>query len=89
MILSFIKICKVTRKGCFQHFPLDLANVNEWKIMYDPSIVLPAVIRSLLFVAYYNYLSSLFILNLDMVWCKGVYLFVILALKHRGYFRLS
>ena len=23
---------------CFQHFPRDLANVNEWKIMFDPSI---------------------------------------------------
>ena len=22
----------------FQHFPLALANVNEWKIMFDPSI---------------------------------------------------
>ena len=22
----------------FQHFPQDLANVNEWKIMFDPSI---------------------------------------------------
>ena len=22
----------------FQHFPRDLANVNEWKIMLDPSI---------------------------------------------------
>ena len=22
----------------FQHFPRDLANVNEWKIMFDPSI---------------------------------------------------
>ena len=22
----------------FQHFPRDLANNNEWKIMYDPSI---------------------------------------------------
>ena len=21
----------------FQHFPRDLANVNEWKIMFDPS----------------------------------------------------
>ena len=21
----------------FQHFPQDLANVNEWKIMFDPS----------------------------------------------------
>ena len=23
----------------FQHFPRDLANVNEWKIMFDPSNV--------------------------------------------------
>ena len=22
----------------FQHFPRDLANVNEWKIMFDPPI---------------------------------------------------
>ena len=45
MILSFINI----RKGLsgrlktsgfalgFQHFHRDLANVNEWKIMFDPS----------------------------------------------------
>ena len=24
----------------FQHVPRDLANVNEWKIMFDPSIIL-------------------------------------------------
>ena len=24
----------------FQHFPLVLANVNKWKIMFDPSIVI-------------------------------------------------
>ena len=24
----------------FQHFPRDLASVNEWKIMFDPSIVI-------------------------------------------------
>ena len=23
----------------FQHFPRDLANVNEWKIMFDPSYI--------------------------------------------------
>ena len=23
----------------FKNFPRDLANVNEWKIMFDPSIV--------------------------------------------------
>ena len=44
MILSFINICKVPREMLktsgfalgFQHFPQDLANVNEWKIMSDP-----------------------------------------------------
>ena len=36
MILSFINIRKVFALG-FQHFPRDLANVNEWKIMFDPS----------------------------------------------------
>ena len=37
MILSFINIRKVFAFG-FQHFPCDLADVNEWKIMFDPSI---------------------------------------------------
>ena len=49
MILSFINIRKVPREALrlktsgfalgFQHFPRDLANVNEWKIMFDPSII--------------------------------------------------
>ena len=47
MILSFINIRKVPRKVLktsgfalgFQHLPRDLANVNEWKIMFDPYIV--------------------------------------------------
>ena len=38
--------CKVPREVLktlgfvlgFQHFPRDLADVNEWKIMFDPSI---------------------------------------------------
>ena len=38
MILSFINIHKVPRevlkKLGFQHFSLDLENVNEWKIMF-------------------------------------------------------
>ena len=42
MILSFIN--KVPREMLktsgfvlgFQHLPRDLANVNEWKIMFDP-----------------------------------------------------
>ena len=46
MILSFINICKVPRELLktsgfalgFQHFPRDFANVNEWKIMFDPYI---------------------------------------------------
>ena len=45
MILSF-KICKVPRDELktsgfalrLQHLPQDLANVNKWKIMFDPSI---------------------------------------------------
>ena len=44
MILSFINIGKVPREVLktlgeaqgFQHLPRDLANVNEWKIMFDP-----------------------------------------------------
>ena len=42
MILSFINIRKVpgASPSVFQHFPQDLANVNEWKIMFDPSIML-------------------------------------------------
>ena len=47
MILSFINIRKVPREMLktsgfalgFQHLPRDLANVNEWKIMFDPYIV--------------------------------------------------
>ena len=46
MILSFINIRKVPREVlrtsgfalCFQHFPRDIANVNEWKIMFGPTI---------------------------------------------------
>ena len=46
MILSLINICKALREVLktsgfafgFQHFPLDLENVNEWKTMFDPSI---------------------------------------------------
>ena len=45
MILSFINIYKVPWEVLktlvfalgFQHFPRNLANVNEWKIMFDPS----------------------------------------------------
>ena len=49
MILSFINIRKVQGPSGrlknsgfslgFQHFPRDLANVNEWKIMFDPSSI--------------------------------------------------
>ena len=46
MILSFINIRKVPWEVlkalgftlCFQNFPHDLANVNEGKIIFDPSI---------------------------------------------------
>ena len=43
MILSYINIRKVPREG-FQHFPRDLANVNEWKIMFDPSIRMAVIL---------------------------------------------
>ena len=44
MILSFLNIRKVPRELLktsgfalgFQHLPRDPANVNEWKIMFDP-----------------------------------------------------
>ena len=47
MILSFINIHKVPQEMLkilgfalgFQHLPRDLANVNEWKIMFDPYIM--------------------------------------------------
>ena len=47
MILSFINIRKVPREVLktsdfalgYQHFPRDLANVNEWKIMFVPSSI--------------------------------------------------
>ena len=47
MILSFINIRKVPREMLktsgfaalgFQHLSRDLANVNEWKILFDPYI---------------------------------------------------
>ena len=46
MILSFINIRQVPREVLktsgfalgFQRLPRDLANVNEWKIMFDPYI---------------------------------------------------
>ena len=46
MILSFINIRKVPRENVenlglrprvLKHFPRNYANVNEWKIMFDPS----------------------------------------------------
>ena len=44
MILSFVNIRKVPREMLktegeargFQHLPRDLANINDWKIMFDP-----------------------------------------------------
>ena len=49
MILSFINIRKDPREMLktsgfafgFQHLSRDLANVNEWKIMFDPYIIMP------------------------------------------------
>ena len=47
MILACINILKVTREMLktsgfdlgFQHLPRDLANVNQWKIMFDLCII--------------------------------------------------
>ena len=47
MILPFVNIRKVPREMLktsgfalgFQHLPRDLANIDEWKIMFDPYIV--------------------------------------------------
>ena len=44
MLLSFINIRKVPRdvlktEGFFQHLLRDLANVNEWKIVYVDDLV--------------------------------------------------
>ena len=42
MILSFIyirmvpQVLKTIGSLGFQHLPLDVAKVNEWKIMFDP-----------------------------------------------------
>ena len=33
-----LNLCNNSFALGFQHFPPDLANVNEWKIMFDPSI---------------------------------------------------
>ena len=40
MILSFVNIRKFPREmlKTSGHLPRDLANVNEWKIMFDPYI---------------------------------------------------
>ena len=53
MILLFIHIPKVPWEVLktsgftlgFQHFPIDLADVNEWKIMFDSSKASLAIIR--------------------------------------------
>ena len=37
MILSFVTEGGV--ENGFQHLPRDLANINEWKIMFDPYIM--------------------------------------------------
>ena len=33
----------------FQHFPLDCANINEWKIIFDPSIEMLKFLFNLIF----------------------------------------
>ena len=72
MILLFINIRKVPQGGMktsgfalgFQHFPRDLPNVNEWKIMFDPSIMLHPVVclhtnvALLYYTVYYLYVYT-------------------------------
>ena len=56
MVLSCINIRKVPREvlktSCFalgyQHFPRDLANVNKWKIKFDPFIVSMQLVEAIL-----------------------------------------
>ena len=60
MILSFINNCKVPWEVLktshfalgFQHFPRDLANVNGWKFMFDPSINFRHLLRLFLFTSF-------------------------------------
>ena len=33
-----LNLCNNNDARDFQYFPRDLANVNEWKIMFDPSV---------------------------------------------------
>ena len=48
MIFQYINVCPVPREMLktsayglgFQHLPRDLANVNAWKTMFDPYIIL-------------------------------------------------
>ena len=42
MILS-LTFARIFR---FQHFPRDIANVNEWKIIFDPSILVVYVLSA-------------------------------------------
>ena len=55
MILSFIEVPLEMLKTSgfafgFQHLPRDLANVNEWKIIFDPYIIVDDG-QALLFVS--------------------------------------
>ena len=67
MILSFINIRKIPREVLktsgfalgFQHLPRDLGNVNEWKIMFDPYIVIEEELP-----ATYMYLQGAYIVFL-------------------------
>ena len=51
MIFQCINICQVPREVLkteasglgFQHLPRDLANVNAWKTMFDPYIIITTI----------------------------------------------
>ena len=41
----------------FSTFPRDLANVNEWKIMFDPSVLMNYQIVTLFLILYLNFIG--------------------------------
>ena len=57
MVFQYINVCQVPRKMLktsafglgFQHLPRDLANVNAWKTMFDPYIIIIGSSSSIIF----------------------------------------
>ena len=45
----------------FQHLPRDIANINEWKIMFDPYIYLsPISVKTFQFIPSLNHVAIFF-----------------------------